>query len=40
VCPSRWLADCARRSTLMGDWPITVIPNPIELNVWAPFDQA
>jgi len=40
VCPSDWLADCARRSTLMGDWPITVIPNPINLNVWAPCDQA
>ena len=24
----------------MGDWPITVIPNPIDLNVWAPCDQA
>ena len=40
VCPSQWLADCARRSTLMGDWPITVIPCPIDLNVWAPCDQA
>ncbi len=40
VCPSHWLADCARRSTLMGDWPITVIPNPIDLTVWAPCDQA
>ncbi len=30
-----WLADCARRSTLMADWPITVIPYPIDLNVWA-----
>ena len=40
VCPSHWLADCARRSTLMGDWPITVIPNPIDLNVWSPCDQA
>jgi glycosyltransferase involved in cell wall biosynthesis len=39
VCPSHWLADCARRSSLMGDWPITVIPNPIVLNVWAPCDQ-
>lgn len=39
VCPSRWMADCARRSTLMGDWPITVIPYPINLNVWAPCDQ-
>lgn len=24
----------------MGDWPITVIPNPIDLNVSAPCDQA
>jgi glycosyltransferase involved in cell wall biosynthesis len=24
----------------MGDWPITVIPSPIDLNVWAPCDQA
>jgi glycosyltransferase involved in cell wall biosynthesis len=40
VCPSHWLADCARRSTLMAHWPITVIPYPIDLTVWAPTDQA
>jgi len=40
VCPSTWLADCARRSALMGSWPITVIPYPIDLKVWAPCDQA
>ena len=40
VCPSHWLADCARRSTLMAHWPITVIPNPIDLTVWAPCEQA
>jgi len=40
VCPSHWLADSARCSTLMGDWPITVIPYPIDLNVWTPCDQA
>ncbi|WP_399226269.1 glycosyltransferase [Synechococcus sp. Cruz-9C9] len=39
VCPSTWLADCARRSALMGSWPITVIPNPIDLKTWAPVDQ-
>ncbi len=39
VCPSRWLADGVRRSALMGDWPITVIPYPIDLDVWAPCDQ-
>lgn len=40
VCPSTWMADCVRRSTLMGDWPIRVIPNPIDVATWAPLDQA
>jgi glycosyltransferase involved in cell wall biosynthesis len=39
VCPSTWMADCARRSALMADWPISVIPNPIDLQAWSPFDQ-
>jgi glycosyltransferase involved in cell wall biosynthesis len=40
VCPSHWLADCTRRSALMRDWPITVLPYPIDLSMWAPCDQA
>lgn len=40
VCPSTWLGDCARRSALMGDWPITVIPYPLDLSVWAPYGRA
>lgn len=40
VCPSNWLAQCARRSALMREWPITVIPYPIDLQTWAPCDQA
>jgi glycosyltransferase involved in cell wall biosynthesis len=39
VATTKWLADCARRSALMADWPITLIPYPIDLKVWAPFDQ-
>ncbi|MDP5218183.1 glycosyltransferase [Ruegeria sp. 2205SS24-7] len=39
VCPSRWLADCARRSQLMKDWPIEVIPNAIDTEIWQPGDQ-
>lgn len=39
VCPSHWLAQCARRSALMREWPITVIPHPIDSNTWAPCDQ-
>lgn len=40
VTPSRWLADCARESVLMRDWPITVIPNAIDTDVWQPVDKA
>lgn len=39
VCPSQWLADCVARSALMRDWPITVIPNPIDPHIWAPCDE-
>jgi glycosyltransferase involved in cell wall biosynthesis len=40
VCPSTWLADCARRSALMATWPITVIPNPIDPATWAPLERS
>ncbi len=40
VVPSRWLGDAARRSALMRDWPITVIPNPIDTEFWSPGDRA
>jgi glycosyltransferase involved in cell wall biosynthesis len=39
VCPSRWLAAEARSSALMRDWPIHVIPYPIDCDLWAPVDQ-
>ena len=39
VCPSNWLAECARKSVLMRDWPITVIPNPINTELWNPVDK-
>ena len=34
VTPSRWLGECARRSVLMCDWPISVIPNPLNTQVY------
>jgi glycosyltransferase involved in cell wall biosynthesis len=39
VCPSTWMSDCVRRSALMRDWPISVIPYPIDLETWAPVDM-
>ena len=40
VTPSQWLADCAKQSVLMRDWPITVIPNAIDTDAWQPVDKA
>ena len=39
VCPSKWLADCVRGSALMGDWPVTVIPNTVDTTRWQPIDK-
>lgn len=40
VTPSRWLADCAKRSALLGRFPITVIPNCIDTDLYQPIDKA
>jgi glycosyltransferase involved in cell wall biosynthesis len=39
VAPSLWLADCARQSTIMHDWCVSVIPNAIDTEVWRPIDK-
>jgi glycosyltransferase involved in cell wall biosynthesis len=39
VCPSNWMAECARQSVLMKTWPIRCIPNPIDTNLWRPIDR-
>jgi len=39
VTPSRWLADCVGQSALMRHWPVAVIPNPIDTEVWRPVDK-
>ena len=40
ISPSRWLADCVRKSSLLRDWPVTVIPNPIDTDRWQPLPPA
>jgi glycosyltransferase involved in cell wall biosynthesis len=40
VTPSRWLANCVGQSTLMREWPVTVIPNAIDTDLWQPIDKA
>jgi len=39
VTPSQWLADCVTKSALMADWPVRVVPNTINTDIWQPFDQ-
>ena len=39
VTPSKWLASCVGKSALMKDWPVSVIPNPINADYWKPMDK-
>ncbi len=39
VSPSRWLGDCAKRSSLLGRFPVTVIPNCLDVNAFRPLDE-
>jgi len=40
VCPSEWLADCARDSSLFRDVPVEVIPNGIDTSVFRPIEKS
>lgn len=39
VTPSRWLAMCAKKSALFGQFPITVIPNCIDTEMYKPMNK-
>tara|TARA_A100001035_G_scaffold277240_1_gene273678 strand:- start:1738 stop:2880 length:1143 start_codon:yes stop_codon:yes gene_type:complete len=39
VCPSNWLAENAKKSYLMRNWPIRTIPNPLDTNIFKPCDK-
>jgi len=39
VSPSRWLAECASRSSLFRDFPMEVIPNGVDLEVFKPLER-
>ena len=39
VCPSIWLANCVSKSVLMNNWPVSVIPSPIDTECWRPIDK-
>lgn len=39
VAISEWLAGCVRDSELFRNWPVCVIPNPLDTTVWKPLDR-
>lgn len=40
VTPSRWLGECAKLSALLGRFPVHVIPNCIDTDLYEPIDKA
>ena len=39
VAPSRWMAQCVKTSELMGKWPVSVIPNTLDVEKWSPAEK-
>ncbi|RQX17877.1 glycosyltransferase [Aeromonas caviae] len=39
VSPSQWLADCASQSSLFCRFPISVVPNVLNTNIYQPLDN-
>ena len=39
VTPSKWLGDCAKQSALLGRFPVHVIPNCIDTELYQPINK-
>ncbi len=39
IASSRWMKECVHKSSLLVDKPITVIPNPIDTDLFRPIDM-
>ena len=39
VTPSSWLGECAKQSALFGRFPVTVIPNCLDTEVYRPLSE-
>ena len=40
ISPSTWLANQAKKSVLTKNWPVSVIPHPLDTTFWHPLDKA
>lgn len=39
VSPSRWMSKCSKESGLFGQFPVTVIPNCLDVNAFRPLNE-
>lgn len=39
VVPSHWMSDCVQGSALMREWPVSVIPTPLDLTIYRPWPR-
>lgn len=39
ITPSTWLAECVRKSPLLGQFPVEVVPNSLDTTVFFPEDK-
>ncbi len=39
IAPSDWMKQNINESLLMSKWPVSVIPNPININIWNPINK-
>jgi glycosyltransferase involved in cell wall biosynthesis len=37
--PSKWLANCVKESKLMSNWPVSVIANPLKMDIFKPINK-
>jgi glycosyltransferase involved in cell wall biosynthesis len=40
IAPSRWIAGLASSSALMRDWPVDIVPNPMDIEWWGALTRA
>lgn len=39
VTPCKWLTETAQNSVIMNHWPVDVIPNTLNINIWKPIEK-
>lgn len=39
ITPSKWLGRCVHQSSLMKKWPVSVIPNTLNTNIFKPINK-